>query len=175
MIWCFRQGSFGCWCCLLPMWVAGCFKYLCMYYMLVYPGTTHTHTPTHTTRHSRRSGINANKWKHKYFQRFVVRANLFGTGQAQINLPEVGQGSERWAHWPERPGPDRTRPDRWIISAVMARFLRVPFLPWAPSGKAFPVIADAVKYWNLYLKSFAFTVNCELALLVLFFFFCILY
>lgn len=111
MIWCFRQGSFGCWCCLLPMWVAGCFKYLCMYYMLVYPGTTHTHTPTHTTRHSRRSGINANKWKHKYFQRFVVRANLFGTGQAQINLPEVGQGSERWAHWPES-GPDRTGPDR---------------------------------------------------------------
>lgn len=37
----------------------------------------HTHTHTSAHRHSRRSSINANKWKHKYFQRFVVRANLF--------------------------------------------------------------------------------------------------
>lgn len=64
-----------------------------MYYMLVYPGTTHTptHTHTHTTRHSRISGINANKWKHKYFQRFVVRANLFALAMPKYICQRLGR------------------------------------------------------------------------------------
>lgn len=124
MIWCFRQGSFGCWCCLWSMWVAGCFKYLCLY-----AGITQTPIPTHThpDTYSRRSSINANKWKHKYFQRFVVWAKPFctldpvqinGGGGAGIGVGVQGSGYCGIL----------TGPYRWIISAVMARFLRArPF------------------------------------------------